>query len=178
MLRANPIRESLTWYGRKEIILNQARRNKEVVYGSTAIKKHIGFLGREPEDVDLLTSNPRQSARRLEKTLDKKAGANVYYSKPAIHKDTYRVRHVGMDGREGTRDDIQVADYSKPSRNYKQVWMDKNQYVQLDEIEKDKKKSLNDPSFQFRHEKDQDDIRRIKLAREMHIRYRPRFSLR
>lgn len=168
-LNINPFAEPLTYFDRKKVILKQVKKNKSIVYGATAIKKHIGFLARDTQDVDVIAKNPKKSAKQLEKSLDKMAAGDFYYVKPAMHPGTFKVKHKGMDKRMNTDDDIEIADFTKPSRKVKTKMFGGIKYVALPEIIKDKRKSLADKEYAFRHEKDMDDLQRIKLARSLKI---------
>lgn len=174
----NPLRDAMTWHNRGKVILNQARRNNSIIYGAQSIKKQIGFMARPTQDYDVLSNRPLRSARMLERKLDRQSGGNNYYVKPAQHQGTYKVKHIGGDMTPNTRDDLEVADYTKPERDYSTRRLDGNRYVSLSEVERDKRMSLSDSQFAFRHQKDREDLQRIKLARQMKIRYRPRFHLR
>ncbi|GAJ10149.1 unnamed protein product, partial [marine sediment metagenome] len=116
---------------------------------------------------DILSNKPRRSARQLEMKLDKKAGGNFYFTAPAMHPGTFKVMHIGPDKRKGTKDDIGIADYTKPNRKVKTRTIDGIRYVKLSEVIKDKRKSLKDKEFAFRHKKDLEDINRIKMSRSM-----------
>lgn len=156
----------------KKTILKQVRNEKSTVYGAQAIKKHIGFMARPTQDYDIISKTPRKSAKKLERSLDKQSDGNYYYTKPAIHKGTYKVGHVGMDMKKDTKDDLEVADFTKPQRKYRSVKMNGVNYVHLSEVVKDKRRALKDKSFSFRHAKDRDDLRRIRLANQLKIRWR------
>lgn len=150
----------------KKCILKQAKKNKEVVYGSQAIKKHIGFYARTPNDFDLMSKNPLESARQIEKKLDKKAGGDYYYIKPSKHKGTVKVKHKGWDGKKGTKDDLNIADYSK-MREIQTKKIEGVRYAQLSETVKDKTRSLKSKEFAYRHNKDREDLERIRFAKKI-----------
>lgn len=156
----------------KKIIIKQIKKNKSTLYGAKAIKKHIGPLARPTQDFDILTKTPRKAARQLTKTLNKQAGNSPYFSKPAMHPGTFKVKHKGMDKKKNTQDDLEVADFTKPKRKFKTTTMGGVKVVKLPEIVKDKKKALADKEFAFRHAKDKEDLSRIKLAKEFNVKYR------
>jgi len=149
----------------EDIVIAQARKNNSIIFGGQAIRKHIGFFGRPTDDFDVLSNNPKRSARQLERKLDRTAQEDIYYIKPAIHPGTTKVMHKGVDRRKGTRDDFGIADYSKPRRGIRSKRIDGVRYVHLSETIKDKRKAIANPMFAFRKEKDQEDIRRIKTFR-------------
>jgi len=168
----NPIRNVMTLFNVDKFILNQAKKNKSVIYGGQAIKKHIGFIARPTKDYDILSKKPRKHAIQLERTLDKKSGGDFYYTQPALHKGTHKVKHIGVDKIKETEDDFGIADYTKPIRKHKTKTIDGIKYVTLNEIKKDKKRALSLKKFEFRHQKDREDLNRIKLAKSFKIKYR------
>lgn len=167
LLSNNPIRESTAWFGRGKIIRKQVKKDNDVIYGGQSIKKQIGIYGRPTQDYDILSRTPRRSARRLERTLDKQSGGNNYYSQPAQHEGTHKVRHIGMDRKQGTDDDLDTADFTRPERKHKTLKINGVRYTHLSESIRDKKKSLSDPKFKFRHQKDRNDLQRIRLFQSM-----------
>ena len=156
-LRANAATE--------QIVLSQAKKNKSIIFGGQAIRKHIGFFGRPTMDFDVLSMKPKRSARQLERKLDTVAQQDTYYTQPALHPGTTKVIHKGQDMRKGTRDDFGIADYSKPRKGICFKVINGIRYVCLHETIKDKRKAIADPQFAFRKEKDLEDIRRIKRFR-------------
>lgn len=161
----NGFKQIKTFLTTNRFILNQVKQNKSTIYGAQSIKKQIGIFGRPTSDFDILSKQPKKSARQLEKTLDKASGADIYFTKPAIHPGTYKVKHKGADMKKNTADDIEIADFTKPTRKFKTVNIEGIKYVRLSEVIKDKRKSLADQEFSFRHAKDKEDIERIKMAR-------------
>jgi hypothetical protein len=151
-------------------ILNQVRRDKNIVYGAQSIKKQLGVLARHTNDYDVYSRNPQISARKLERALDKQAGHNFYYTKPAMHPGTYKVKYVGNDRKPNTKDDLEIADFTKPTRKIGYVVIDNIRYSKLRESLIDKHKSLGDKKFAFRHNKDREDIERIRLAKRLSLR--------
>ena len=149
------------------IIKKQVRNNNSIIFGGQAIKKHIGFLARVTQDYDILSKAPKKSARQLERNLDTQKGTDNFYIKPALHPGTTKVMHVGSDMVKGTRDDITIADFSKPRKGFKTKRIEGIRYAALSEIKKDKLRSLRSQEFAFRHMKDRDDLNRIKIAEGM-----------
>ena len=151
----------------KKIILNQVKRDKNTIYGAQAIKKHIGLLARPTVDYDSNTPRPRASANKLKNTLNRKAPGSPYFSKPAMHPGTYKVKNVGRDKKPNTKDDLEVADFSRMTQKRKTQVINGIRYTQLSESEKDKRASLRDKQFVFRHEKDRGDLERIKTHKRL-----------
>lgn len=158
----NSISEPFTFIGKDKIVLSQVKRDNNIVYGGQAIKRQIGPFARDTKDWDIFSTRPKQSANKLERSLDQRAGGDYYFVKPAQHEGTYKVRYSGFDRKRETEDDQEVADFTKPDRKVKYKYFDGIRYVDLSEVVKDKQKAVADKEFAFRHEKDKDDLQRIK----------------
>lgn len=152
---------------RGNIIRRQVRNNNSIIFGGQAIKKHIGFMARPTHDYDILSKAPKKSARLLERTLDNQKYVDKFYVRPALHPGTTKVMHVGYDGIKRTKDDITIADFSKPRKGFKTKLFGGIRYATLSEIKKDKRRSLRTKKFVFRHKKDKEDLNRIKIAEGM-----------
>ena len=153
-----------TWFNKSKIIKKQVKKDNNIIYGGQSIKKQIGIFARRTIDYDIISKKPRRSAVKLEKTLDRKSKGNFYFTKPAFHPGTFKVKHKGRDMKPNTRADLEVADFSKPERKFKTVKIEGIRYVTLGEVKKDKRKSLSDPASSFRHAKDKEDLERMKMA--------------
>ncbi|MBW1784175.1 MAG: hypothetical protein JRL30_25975 [Deltaproteobacteria bacterium] len=152
----------------KKTILEQVKKNKSTIYGGQAIKKRIGLFARPTQDFDILSKKPKKAANQLTNALNRIfKRRKPYFMKPAMHPGTFKVKHRGMDRRKNTQDDLEVADFTKPTRKHKTSKIDGVDYVALSEVVKDKKSSLGSEEFAFRHQKDQDDLNRIKLAKQV-----------
>lgn len=149
----------------RQSILNQAKKEGNIIYGAQSIKKQIGIFSRRTEDYDIFSKKPKRSARTTEKNLDSLYGYDAFYTKPAMHPGTWKVMDKGLDEKKNTEDDFGVVDYTnmpkpKPkSRNYGGV-----SYRDLSLEKKAKLKSIRDPEFSFRHKKDKEDLARINMA--------------
>jgi len=151
----------------KETILNQTRKDKNIIYGAQSIKKQLGILGRETQDYDIFAKKPKTSALKTDRRLDKIWGSNHFYVKKAEHKGTWKVMNKGLDGKKGTRDDVGIVDYTKMSRpTPRYVVIEGARYRILSQEKKAKYKSLRDKKMKFRSEKDREDVERIKFATE------------
>lgn len=155
-------------FNRDRTILRQAKKNKSIVYGARALKANMGFLGRPTQDYDVFSKTPKKSARQLQRSLDKQAGGDYHYSQRSkYHPKTVKVNHIGKDGIKGTKDDVGIADYSPiPRPRPKTNRVEGIHYVKLSETKKDKLKSLRDPKYQFRHNKDKNDLHRINTFKK------------
>jgi len=154
--------EPFVYFGKDKIILNQAKKDKNIVYGAQSVKKQIGMFARPTQDYDIYSNNPRASAHKLQKTLDKHSGGDYYFSRPAMHPGTFKVKYVGVDRKKDTQDDIEIADFTKPNRKIAYTNIQGVNYSALKETLKDKFKSLKDKKYAFRHEKDRQDVNRIQ----------------
>ena len=148
-----------SWMNRKPIFLNQIRREKDIIYGAQSIGAQIPrFISRPTTDYDVYSKKPQQSARRLDKNLDRSAGGNYYFVKPAQYPGTYKVKYIGPDGRANTVDDVSVADFSPMHNGIRYVTINGMRYIVLSAVIHDKLYN----SKPFRREKDRDDVRRIR----------------
>jgi hypothetical protein len=98
----------------------------------------------------------------LQKKLDKNAGFDYYYSKPAEHEGTWKVKGRGNDNIKGTDDDESIADYTKPDKKIPFILIKGIRYRILKEELKRKQATIKDKEYKFRWEKDKGDINRIK----------------
>lgn len=143
------------------IIKEDARKNKLVIYGMQSVAKQAPTLlfGRTTEDYDIYSKTPKKAARRVERKLDKAYGGDFFYVKPARHPGTHKVMsHVG---------DAEVADYSKPVMKRRVVRIQRNRYTHLNESIRDKRTSLADPTYKFRHKKDKADLRIMMIWKRL-----------
>lgn len=149
---------------RRNKILQQARRNKEIIYGAQSIRRQIGYRSRPTRDFDIFDKNPKKAAINIEKQFDRLAHNDDYYVKPAQHHGTYKVRYEGVDGKKGTKDDISLVDYTTyPSPKPKTKIFNGIRYRALQEEIRAKKQLISNPLYKFRREKDLADLKRIKL---------------
>jgi len=151
------------------IIGKEARRKKQVVYGSHAMNVQLPFaLRRRASDFDIYTRSPRASAQAMQKRLDREvAGQDDFFAKRAKHKGTWKVMHEGEDQKQRTKDDIAIVDYSKQPRNLQTVRRGRLAYENLRRIERGKRKSLRIPANKYRHRKDRADLERIECFRAL-----------
>ena len=132
------------------------------VYGARSINAQTGIMTRPTNDWDAYSKTPEKTAKKLQRELDKLVKGDYFYHKPAMHKGTWKVKTVGDDLIRDTPDDEDIADFSKPEKKVKIKIIDGLRYRDLREEIKAKQKSIADPEFKFRHEKDQRDLDRIK----------------
>jgi len=173
MKKTNPfsmIRYLLHKHKIPDVVMCRAEREKQIVYGSKAMNIQLPvFLRRESPDFDVFTPTPRKTANLVQRQLDRRVagGQNDFYHRRAIHPGTWKVLHEGEDGRQRTRDDIGVVDYSKPTGPVNIVMINGVRHETLGSIVKGKRKTLRDPKSKYRHAKDSADIARIQLAQKI-----------
>lgn len=150
------------------VIKEKIRHDKDIVYGARAMNAQLPIpYQRHTQDYDVFSTTPQKRAIELERSLDKHSGGNYFYVKPAMHPGTFKVMDIGFDNKKGTYDDFGVADYTKPNRKIKAVKRNGIRYASLSERAKDARKSLSDPMFSFRHEKDRMDLYRIREGKKL-----------
>jgi len=140
----------------KKTVLNQVKQDGDVLYGSQASRMRLGIMTPPPNDFDILTKKkPKNQAMKLERKLDKKFNDDLFYTKSAMHPGTFKVKHVGMDLKKDTRDDQEVADYSKYQKGVKFTKLDGVNVITLNQIIKDRKTAIKNPEAKWRKWKDE-----------------------
>jgi hypothetical protein len=150
-------------------ILLQAKKEKNIIYGAQSIKKQIGIYARGTKDYDIFSKKPKRSATVTEKNLDRIYGWDNFYVKPANHPGTYKVMDKGYDCKPKTDDDFNVADYTVMPKKVKYITYNGVRYRNI-QIEKQAKlKAVKDKSYAYRHEKDKEDLERIKIGGSKYV---------
>jgi len=156
----------LAFLRKDEIIKEQAKKNKSIVYGGQSLSRQLPIpFQRPPFDWDIYSKKPKKSAKQLERKLDKHSEADIYYTKPALYPKTTKVMHKGMDRRKGTKDDFVVADYTKEPRGIESKKIEGVKYTTLRHEEKARKRILKDKKYKFMHRKSREDLGWIRLSR-------------
>jgi len=146
-----------------EILLKQARKEGNIVYGGRVIKRKLGILARPTKDWDFYSKKPKLSSSKAEKKLDKAFKKDVFFKKKGKNPKTWKVKHKGKDLIPRTDDDIGIADYTKTPKPSPETFAFRNvKYRKLPQELKAKQKLLKDKKSEFRKEKDIEDIKRIK----------------
>jgi len=142
-----------------KVILSKTDKH-EIIFGARAINKHLpSFLDRHTQDYDIFTPTPKRDARQTERALDKHMGFNAFEVKPALHVGTLKVKsRVTGEG---------VADYSKPEERIPFKRIGGKNYITINRIERNIRKTLKDPEAKFRRDKDQDALRRIQVYKKL-----------
>lgn len=160
----NPLKKlNYLKYKVKDTLLKQARKEDNIVFGARAINRKLGINGRRTDDWDFFSKTPKESSNIAQKNLDKTLRKNVFFQKKGVNPSTWKVKHVGRDGKKGTEDDVGIVDFTKtPKPEPKTFRFRKVKYRDLKLELKAKQKLIKDKKFEFRREKDLEDIRRIK----------------
>lgn len=161
-------RNFVTSLNTDSIIESDVRRRHSVIYGRRAMNKQLtGYLNAPTSDYDIYTRRPHINANFIEHKLDRKAGYDLFYTKPALHKGTFRVINKGPDLKQDTEDDYVIADYTQIPVGLKTVRINGIRYESLQSITKNKRKILKDPESEYRHEKDRLDLERIRANKRI-----------
>ena len=150
----------------KKIILKQAKENDDIIYGARSIQRQIHPLyARKTVDWDIYTKNPKKSAIKSEKALDRATGGDNYYVKKGMFPGLYKVMDKGYDAKKGTEDDIGIIDFGRmPKPMVPTTRICGIRYSTLGKEKKAKQKALKDKTQQFRWSKDREDLIRINLG--------------
>lgn len=142
------------------VVLGQVRKNKSVVYGARALNYRMpSYLKKHTVDYDIYSKKPEKAARELEKRLDKKFGGDYFRVEKAQHPRTWKVK---SNVTEKT-----VVDYTvPPGRSSYDSSMDGVNYMKLQQIKRKLQKILRQKDKEFRHKKDREALRRIKVYEE------------
>lgn len=152
----------------KKIVMDKAKERKQMVFGAHAMNEQLPLFFRRPtQDIDIISKQPKQRADEMQQLLDNKiaGGRDEFFVKPAEHEGTFKVRHQGRDGVQGTKDDTTIVDFTDlkqkpPSKEVNGVRMQT-----LSSMVDRKKEILKDPESAYRHDKDRGDIQRIKASK-------------
>ena len=134
--------------------------NKEIIYGERALNARFpNYLDKQTKDYDVYSPTPKKDAREAERALDKNFGGDYFYTTPAKHGGTYKVRSkVTGEG---------YADFTKKEGRVPYDKIRGKKYAKLSYIKKERKAILKDPESKYRHIKDRDAINRIRLYEKM-----------
>lgn len=168
MKRKGFVQPELTFPLMDMFVKAQAKKNKEIIYGAQSVAVKIGPFARGTFDYDVMSTKPKSSAKQLERTLDTSAQGDYFYTQPSkFHKGTYKVYYKGQDYKKGTKDDLAIVDYTKTKRGIQTRTISGIKYAKLSETAKDKRRALGQKQYEFRWQKDREDLERIKAARRL-----------
>lgn len=139
----------------KNIILDLASKQRQVVYGQQSINQQLPVhLRRETEDFDILAVHPKKSAYELAEKLNKRFGEGNFTVERAKYNKTWKVK---------SKDGKTVADYTKVlGRKPKSKLILGVHYADTDYSKRKINKILKDESSSYRHDKDRDTLNRLK----------------
>ena len=136
----------------RSIVLNLAQKKGQIVQGTRALNPQLPIrLQRKTEDYDILTNNPKKSAKETAEYLKRYTSKTVEL-RPAKHKGTYRVIVNGKV----------VADYTQITRKIPTKKILGVKYVDIKQIKRGANKRVNISTKSFRREKDLDTLERIR----------------
>ena len=137
--------------------------DKEIIYGARALNKRFpNWLDRHTEDFDIYSTHPKKDAKQAEQKLDRAFGGDYFFVKQAMHPGTWKVKaHANQQT---------YADYTKPEQHIPYDRIGNKKYVKLSFVKKHIRKTLKDPSAQFRWDKDKDALNRILIYEKMRQR--------
>jgi len=154
--------KQIKYYRNKGIIPRLVRgsiaKNKQVVHGARAINAQLpGFLRKETKDYDVFVKNPSKAAKMLEKSLDKKFRGDFF----RVKKGSSEVLPVRKVVSNITNESL--VDFARPKRKIPFTTIQGVRYATLEYHKGQIKRTLKDPSSEFRKEKDLEALQRIKL---------------
>jgi len=157
-----------THIGKGKIIRDRLRNTRNIIYGARAMNMQLPFMFyKQTKDYDIYSKSPRRNAIQLERLLDDSSGEDSYYTQRALHRGTWKVMDKGYDNIKGTEDDFGIVDVTRPTRRIRTININGIRYAHLSERVKDAKRSLKNPIYAFRHEKDRKDLWRINQGRKL-----------
>lgn len=147
----------------RSTILNQAKKEGNIIYGGKAIQRKLKFDSRPTMDFDLYSKKPKKSAIKSKTNLNKNLHTMGFFAKKGTNKSTWKVKNVGRDNLRNTKDDIGIADYTKTPRKVPKFFTIKGvKYRSLQEELQAKKKLIKNKDFEFRRKKDITDFKKLK----------------
>ena len=145
----------------REVILDTALKEKQIIYGARAYNiQSPTYLKKKTTDYDILTKKPKKSAKQVAETLSRRLGKNVSVVKGS-HKGTYRVKV----------NEVVVADYTqlKTRPRTKKVWGIEARDIKS--IKRNATRLSRKKGTEYRREKDLDTLSRIKQIEDLDKRF-------
>lgn len=145
----------------RQIALDKAQKENQIIYGARAINQQIPtYLRKKTEDYDILTKKPKRTAEEIVQELNRRAGRDEFKVIRAKHKGTYKIK----DSKDKT-----VIDYTQLKRTPKTKTSFGTKLYDIKSIKRNISKSIKKPQNEFRKEKDLDTLNRIKLSESKFI---------
>lgn len=149
--------------GKDEKAIEESLRHdsKEVVYGAQSVNVRMPkYLERWTEDWDIYSHSPEETAKEMERLLDKTFGGDFFEVRPAKHEGTFKV--VSKVTKRG------IADITVPDKTIEYQTIDGINYATLDEQVANIKRALADETSRFRWDKDKETLQRIEILQRKH----------
>ncbi len=144
----------------EKVILKNVKKKQHIIHGARALNEFFpSFLGRPTRDYDVFSSTPKRTAEKIERKLDKRFGGDFFRTEPAKFAGTVKVK---SNVTERT-----VADYTKPKREISNTQRRGIKYANFEHFKRRIKESLAEPKNRFRHDRDRETLRRIKLTEKL-----------
>jgi hypothetical protein len=135
-----------------EVILDNAVKKKQVIYGAKAYNyQSPDYLKKKTFDYDILTDKPKKNAIEVAESLRRRLGKEVDVVK-GNHKGTYRVR---------VEKEV-VADYTQMKFKPKTKKTFGIEVRDLKSIKRNASRLSKKANLEYRREKDLDTVSRIK----------------
>lgn len=150
--RISKILESKNDLTINEVILSQAEKKNQILYGARAynIQSPI-YLRKKTSDYDILSKSPKKSAEETAKILQRRLKKDVKVIK-GKHAGTYRIKVNG---------DV-VADYTQLKTRPKTKKMWGTEVRDIKSIKRNVQRISKKKSAEYRREKDLDTLQRIQ----------------
>lgn len=149
-------------------ILHRAKKHKQIIHGSYALRAQIGKYARPPHDIDIFSKNPQYQMDKMEDRLDEMAGYDAY--------DEVIMPIIGTEGeyvykvvKRAFGPDIDIVDYFKMKKGIKTKKIKGVRYEHWKYAKKILQQILSNPELRHRHAKAYDDLKRIE-AYEISLR--------
>ena len=138
-------------------ILKILRKEDATIFGAKSVNVQVKPHLRSPtEDFDIFVKgNPKQTARRIERRLDKKFGGNFFKVEEGKFEGVFKVKSR-LSGKG-------LIDIQKQKEKVGIVKRKGNKFANLEFQKKKIKESLANPEAEFRRDKDKFSRLRIKL---------------
>ena len=144
-----------------QIILEEASKRGQVVYGQRAVNQQLPtYLRKKTKDYDIYSKDPKGAAIKVAELLNREINGDSFEVKRAKYGRTWKVK----DKKSGEN----IVDYTQPSRYPKTKNVLGVKYADLSSVKRKIGKILKDEKSSYRWDKDMDTLSRIKKA-EMNV---------
>jgi len=141
----------------RQVVLDAAQKKNQIIHGTRALNEQIPtYIKRKTSDYDIITDNPKKSAREVVRALKKRLGNNFSVVK-GKHTGTFKVK----------RGDKTIADYTQKKGEVKTKKILGVRYKQIGTIKRGTQKLVKKKGSEFRREKDMDTLERIRKVERM-----------